>query len=361
MRKKSFSCPSVFLLCGVLVVTGLGQSSPPPFTKEEILQMLKPAPGKRVAQGDLAGEIEARGMAFPADEKTLEEFRKAGARSFVIDAIKRVAAAAARPQPLSPAPDKTDRASLEAGQRPSEEEMRHWSLPQRAAYRAAFFIEDLPNFVVTEIVSRLRQTPDKKGWQQQDKLEVELTYISKTGEKARLLKINARPTSQSFEAVGGASSSGQFGGFIGALLMERSQAQFKQLREEAFRGRKTMLYEFQVKKANSSYSLTDKTSGRKVITGYRGTLWVDTETAYILRLEFSAEDIEPGFPFSMAENAVEYDWVTIAGKKFFLPVSAEFLIGSDTTRIYDRNLMEFRNYRLFDTDMKILLDKEPPK
>lgn len=243
----------------------------------------------------------------------------------------------------------------------SEDEIKRWPLPHQAAYRAAQFIETLPNFIVTEMITRAERSPDNKDWQTKDKLEVELTYSHKTSEKARLLKINDRPTTQTLASVFGATSQGEFGGFIGSLLDPRSRADFREAGKEHYRGRNTALYRFAVKKQNSSYVLTDKTTNRKIITGTQGTVWIDIETAYILRLEIAVTEVEPNFPLTMSEHAVEYDWVTIAGAKYFMPISAEAIIGSEQTRFYQRNVTAFKNYRLFDTGVKIIEDKEPPK
>ena len=91
----------IALLCVGLV---FGQEQQKPFTKEEVLLRLKPVPGKRSEQGDLAGEIEKRGIAFKADEATLAELRKAGARTFVIDAIQQAEKDANRPRLLPNTP-----------------------------------------------------------------------------------------------------------------------------------------------------------------------------------------------------------------------------------------------------------------
>jgi hypothetical protein len=92
-------------------------------------------------------------------------------------------------------------------------------------------------------------------------------------------------------------------------------------------------------------------------TGYSGSVWVDTETAGALRVEGGAEEIESGFPITVVENAVEYDWVKINSQRYFLPVSAEMIIGSDVWRQDFRNVIELRNFRLFDSEMKVILDK----
>src|SRR5262245_473579 len=91
MRKRIVFAAFLLSTCCVLGGNVFGQEAKKPFTKQEILRLLKPTPGVRFEQGDLAGEITQRGVAFPADEKTLDELRRAGARSFVIDAIRKAA------------------------------------------------------------------------------------------------------------------------------------------------------------------------------------------------------------------------------------------------------------------------------
>jgi hypothetical protein len=346
------------------------QDNAKPFSKEEILQMLRPASGKRVEQGDLAGEIEARGIAFPADEKTLEDFRKAGARSFVIDAIKQAAMDGKRPklqlpptgenaQPVSPPATPTAEAVLQKEEEqgePAKEDLARLPLIEQARYHAMKFLDELPNFIVTQFVTRSVQTPEQKDWQKSDKLEIELTYQTKKGEKFKLLKINDKPTSMSYEGLGGATSTGEFGTMLAALFSRASQATFKETRKETFKGRPTVLFEFAVKKANSSNTITDKTSGRSVTTAYSGTIWVDVETARVLRIEQSSEDIQRGFPITLAESAVEYEWMKVGEQRYLLPVFAEVLLGSDINRTYSRNVIELKNYKVFETGIKMVIE-----
>lgn len=344
MNARSFAA---IFFCFSLV---LGQDYAPPFTKEQILKLVKSTAKKHAEQRELAGEIAMRGIAFPADEKTMEELRQAGALAFVLDSIKQ---AVERPSSQNSSPT----TKSITPKFPSEEEIKKLPLPQQAATRVAMFIEELPNFVVTQTVTRSVRKPDKKDWQAQDKLEVELTYSHQHDEKHKLIKINDRPTSQSFESVNGSTSHGEFGGILGFLLDPRSRPEFKEMKQENYRGRNTQLYQFRVRKMYSSYKITSKPSGRTITTGCQGTVWVDLETARILRLEITAEEIQPDFPMNLSENAVEYDWVTISGKKYWMPILSETIMGSDVTRYYERNVIEFRNYKVFETDVKIITDK----
>ena len=246
---------------------GFGQDAAKPFTKQEIIRLLKPTPGQRYEQGDLAAEIEQRGIAFPVDEKTLDELRKAGARSFLIDAVLKAAQNANRPQStpqprpepnLAPqqsaaaAPESDNRPHLQresttetpskpAEDSPAEPKVDISKLPllEQARYHAAEYMDELPNFVVTQITTRSVRTPEKKDWQVQDKLEVELTYRTKTGEQFKLVRYNDKPTQMSYDTLKGATSTGEFGSMLAALFAPQSQTEFKEIRRETFRGRQT--------------------------------------------------------------------------------------------------------------------------
>lgn len=374
MRKQTVRCLlGVLMLCACSAGV-LAQTRQTAFTKEEILRRLKPVPGQRSEQADLADEIAARGIAFPLDEKTLDDFRKAGARNFVIDAIRRVDPNAPRPE-AAPKPDETPvnperprlRSRAEAEQQPAAPELTEderraaraaalakLPLLEQARAHAAEYLEELPNFIVTQFVTRSVKLPDQKDWKDEDKLEVEMSYHDKRGEVLKLIKLNGKPTTLSYDGLGGTTSTGEFGALIGSLFALESQAEFKELRTETLRNHQTTVFTFKVKKAFSSNRITDRTSGRTVTAAYEGTVWIETATARVLRIEQAAVDIQRGFPITLAESAIEYDWVTIAETKYLLPVSAEVLLGQDAQRFYSRNSIEFRNYRMFDTDMKIV-------
>jgi hypothetical protein len=240
---------------------------------------------------------------------------------------------------------------------PSEEQIKNWPFEMRAQYFAGRFLDELPNFVVTEKMQRMERAPGQTAWKATDQLEIELTYTPAKGDRSKLLRRNGKPASTEYEKVEGATSMGEFGEIMALLF----KAQFGKPRPEKFRDRRTMVFDFTIPRQTANYLLTEKGSGRKTTTGLEGTVWIDAETARILRIEYSATNIPPEFPLSMAEHAIEYDEVNVNKKKYFLPVSSEFIVGSDATKIYQRNLIEFRNYRIFETDVKVLIEEGSPK
>ena len=62
---------------------------------------------------------------------------------------------------------------------------------------------------------------------------------------------------------------------------------------------------------------------RNTVAAYTGSMWIDTESKGVLRIEVAYEGMPPRFPVSMSETAVEYDWVTIGDQRYLLPVRAE--------------------------------------
>jgi hypothetical protein len=345
---KYISHLMVLLLLLVPIVEVRSAQHSTPLTKQEIMSRVREAEAHRQSQADIATEINQRGISFPVDEKTLGELRRAGARSFLLDTIQRAGKDQGRAQVADPAVlnDETRKRSLEVGTD---------KLPvlEQARQHALEFAEELPNFIVTQVVKRYLRTPESKDWQLDDKLEIELTYRAGKGEEFKLLRIDGKPTTQSYQDIGGSTSTGEFGTILAALFSRYSKAVFKEVKRVTFNGRPAVVYDFRVKRANSTSTITDKESRKEVIAGYSGSVWIDTESGRVLRVEDSHDEIPAGFPITLSENAVEYGWVTIAGEKYLLPVSAEVLLGRDDKKVYTRNVIEFSGYRKFGATIKV--------
>src|SRR5215510_5172895 len=327
MRRQIVFATFLLSTCCVFRGNGFGQEAKKPFTKQEILRLLTPTLGTRYEQGNLAGEIVQRGIDFPTDKKGLSS------------------------------PDSPSTATEEAQRDAPKIDLAKLPLLDQARNHAAEFMDDLPNFVVTQIVTRSVRTPKKRDWHQQDKLEIELSYRAKTGEQFKLVRYNDKPTQMTYDQLKGATSTGEFGSILGAVFSPQSQAEFKEVRRETLHGHQTVIYNFRVKKEFSSNTITDVNSGRTVTTAYLGSVWIDTESGRVLRIKQSVEDIPPGFSITLADRSVEYDWITIDGQRYLMPVYADVILGNDLKRYYLLNVIELRNYHMFDTDLKILPEK----
>lgn len=227
-------------------------------------------------------------------------------------------------------------------------------LIDQASRHALEYSQALPNFLVNQEIKRYVQSPRTKGWELQDTLEVELSFRADTGENFRLLRFNGAPTQKTYEELGGTTSTGEFGSILGGIFAPQSQASFRESGRDRIRGREAVVYDFEVKTANSRSRISDRNSGRAIVSGYEGRVWVAVQSGRVIRIELSHHEIPAGFPVSLAENAVEYDWVTIAEKEYLMPVEAEVLLGEDRHAFYTKNVIRFENYRKFEVGVKIL-------
>ena len=345
---------SVAILLFVLLTVKtheLGQERKPPLTKDEILRLLKAESRGRLGQTNIVIEVAERGIAFPVDEPTLEELRRAGAGSLLLEEIRRSG--------KNPRAGENDATPNEPEQQGRAQDLEQLPLLEQARHHALDFVEELPNFTVTQVVRRYARPRGNQKWELQDTLEVELSYSGDKGEKFKMLSVNGVRTRMTYEQLGGSTSTGEFGSLLGGLFAPQSQAEFKEVKSELFRGHKTVVFDFRVRTPNSRSQIADNNTGREIISGYQGSVWIDTESKRVLRLELSHDDIPAGFPVAMSENAVEYDWVTVAAKRYLMPVRAEMLLGGERGG-YTRNVIEMRNYHKFEADVKILTSDDSP-
>src|SRR5438270_5861150 len=67
------------------------QDKAAPFSKPELLALLRRQSGpQHLSQGEIIEQLEQRGIAFAVDEQTIGELKQAGARTFLVEAIRRL-------------------------------------------------------------------------------------------------------------------------------------------------------------------------------------------------------------------------------------------------------------------------------
>lgn len=350
MKSKTFWLGAL-LLTVLLGGAGLSQRSDDPLEIGELFTLLWKFRQGQTTQQQIAEQVERRGIAFRPDASVLAELERQGAAPFLLEAIRQGGGPAnlAEPDPLEERPP-TENPSPDAYSDPRIEDL---PLIEQARVLALEYTRALPNFIVSQKVQRYIQMPGNRGWQLQDTLEVELRYRNDIGEEFNLLRVNGRSTQRTYQQLGGSTSTGEFGSILAGAFAPQSETEFREVGSEVFRGRKTVIFEFNVLTRNSRSQITDRNTGRAIVSGYEGRLWIDAENGRVLRIEQSHNDIPRDFPVTLAENAVEYDWVEIAAQQYLLPVQAEMLLGEDLQSFYARNVIEFQNYRKFVVEVKI--------
>ncbi|HWW76305.1 MAG TPA: hypothetical protein VNZ44_12990, partial [Pyrinomonadaceae bacterium] len=303
----------------------------------------------------LIGEIRRRGISF-----TLTS----GLRSFVAtksgndEELRRVLEEAERrflnPKEATPLPPEAETSAL----------------LEKARAATSEAVEQMPDFVVKQLVTRSYAQGRTQNWHVSDRLIVGVSYRPSEGEKYRLLSVNGTPSASGeerddYNEAGGASSTGEFVTVLKELFAESSRTEFKPLDTDTLRGRRAVVYAYDIKRQNSRWEL--KTASEATTAGQRGKVWIDREKARVLRVEFESTEVPAGFPIAAAAVNLDYDWVTIPGQgEYLLPSrSVNVLTTVEHGETWQsRNEIRFRNYQKFGTELKILdddvLDEDVP-
>jgi hypothetical protein len=243
---------------------------------------------------------------------------------------------------------------------PSESEGNELLEKTRIATLAA--TEAMPDFMVKQIIKRMVAFGLTTNWIPNDNLTIAVTYRTGVGEQYKLLSRNGFPAGQgSQEAkdygdkIGGASSTGEYASGLAAIFQRDSMTTFRMVDTDLLRGRRTIVYEYEVKKPNSQLTLK---AGREQTTtaGSRGRVWIDREADRVLRFEQIATEVDPGFPIRAASSVIDYEWVAINEQQYLLPSHADILITNyvrgDKTQ--SRNEIRFRGYQKFGAELKVI-------
>ena len=143
MNRKIASVAILLFVLLTVKTPELGQESKPPLTKDEILRLLKTESRGRLGQTNIVMEVAERG-AFPVDGPTLEELRRAGARSLLLEEIQRSGE--------NPSVSQNDATSNESEQQGRTQDLEQLPLLEQARHHALDFVEELPNFTVTQVL-----------------------------------------------------------------------------------------------------------------------------------------------------------------------------------------------------------------
>ena len=113
-------------------------------------------------------------------------------------------------------------------------------------------------------------------------------------------------------------------------------------------GSAVQVYNYRVDRANSVFSVIGS-NGKRIVAAFHGLVFVDAASGRARRITLVADDLPPDFPTHATSIGVDYDFVSINGLKYLMPVSAELQTkeGKQEAVI---NTMEFKDYKRLATE-----------
>ncbi len=323
----------------------------PPLTNQEYVALLYQLPKHPEERDRLIDEIRKRGIAFTVTPGILSlTATKSGN-----DTLLRHTLEEANRRRMNPA----------LAARPSHAEaVQLLERTRKATLSAA---QQMPDYLVKQQIARSRALGTTSNWNVYDRLSIAVSYRQNIGEQYKLLSVNGMPPrvdeqegSNYGEKIGGTTSSGEYVSMLVQLFEPATQAEFEAVDTDTLRTRRTVVYEYSVKRELSKQTLQFQAgidaNPIGTVVGYRGRIWVDRDDNRVLRLETISVEIPPDFPITAARSLIDYEWVTINEVSHLLPsralIELTSRLGARTEQT--RNDILFRGYRKFGTDVKII-------
>jgi hypothetical protein len=330
-----------------------------PLTSKEFVSMLYRLQRNPEMRDEMVEQIRTRGIGFPLTD---------GMRSLVAtksgnDSVLRRTLEEAERRRVNPT----------ASALPSANEANELLERTRNVTLAA--ANAMPDFLVKQIIKRSVAYGTTTNWIPQDNLTIAVGYRANMGEEYKILTVNGMPAGDDVKASRdyskyapkGASSSGvEYISALADVFKPESKTEFRVVDTDTIQTRRTVVYEYMIKKEFSQLTLSLADTGARAVVGSRGRLWIDRELDRVLRFEQIASEIPPDFPIIAASSLIDYDWVTINERKYLLPTHSEILMTTTQPRflLQSRNDVRFRSYQKFGAELKVIdevgEDDEPP-
>ncbi|HEV8428402.1 MAG TPA: hypothetical protein VGQ41_10935 [Pyrinomonadaceae bacterium] len=354
------------LLLAILILAScvpLLAQDPKPLTNQEFVKLLYELPRNPATRDDILEQIRTRGIGFPLTD---------GMRSLVAtksgnDSLLRRTLEEAERRRVNP----------KASALPSEIEGKELLERTRNVTLAA--ANAMPDFLVKQIIKRSVAYGNTANWIPRDNLTIAVGYRANLGEEYKVLTVNGMPPpaedgeaskdySKNKYVPKGASSSGvEYISALADIFKPESKTEFRMVDTDVVQTRRTIVYEYTVKRDDSQLTLSLADTGARAVVGSRGRMWIDRELDRVVRFEQIATEIPPDFPITAASSLIDYDWVMINERKYLLPTHSEILLTTINPKfvLQSRNDIKFRSYQKFGAELKVVDevgedDDDPP-
>jgi len=338
-----------FLISAAAALAVLAAAPPQGSSIATLIALVRKAIEKKEADGKLAGELHKLWLAQSLDDRTIEELESEGAGPKSVAELLDLRDASANLPPPVALPD------FSAPPLPLRSEQDQ--ILKSAAAHADSYSSSLPDFICTEMIHRYEDLGGTGKWKLKDVLKVKLTYFEKR-EDYQLVAINNHPTARDydFESVGGAVSEGEFGTDLVNIFLPESQTRIRWDHWTHLRRHAAHVFFYRIATANSRARIEFGYKGSRIesaIAGEHGFFYVDRESNQVLRIN-RTNDLPASFPVRKATMLLDYDFVTVGGRQFLLPLRADMRMATDY--ILTRNQIEFTDYRKFEGESKITFE-----
>lgn len=348
-----------FLFLTLALTTGVFAQGKP-LTQAEYVKMLYALQKDPGSKADIIDALRKRGVDFVVTDGIRSLTRSKGSND---EELKSALEEAGRRQK-----------DPEAAKLPPESEALALLERSRQVTREA--IDQMPDFVVKQIISRSAAYAGTGNWKPLDTVVIAVSYSEEKGEQYQVLAMNGAPVpaaekGNSYSNIDGSTTGGEFVEALEKLFKTESKTTFQLVTTDTIRKQPTLVYDFEILLENNKdggvgFKTPNGSGGfsfTSVPAGEKGRVWIDRKTAQVLRIEFAATSIPKDFKVRAYTSTIDYDWVDIAGERVLLPITSDnkFTSVEGSQTFQSRNYIRFRNYQKYGSEVRILDDDVKPE
>jgi hypothetical protein len=285
------------------------------------------------------------------DAITVENLQASGVGPKTLEALESMIASSAK---LPPPPAQRPVVKPSGPPPPSAGEQKR--VLAEARQFAENYTKQLPDFLCLQVTRRYYDPSGLEFWRLADTVATRLSYVDQH-EEYKVVSVDNKASDISYDQLGGATSTGEFGSLLKEIFDTNTQTDFAWERWAKLRGRLTHVYRYRVLLARSKWRLNYERR-LEIIVGYSGNVYIDANLPMVVRVTMEADNIPTSFPLQRAATTLDYDFTKIGDTDFMLPLKAEVRMREGKLLI--KNDVEFRRYRKFGAETTITFDIPDP-
>ena len=285
------------------------------------------------------------------EDRDVEELQGEGAGPKTVAALRDLRDASAKlpkpvvvapkpPPPPMPPPSSEEQAAI-------IDEVREYAMN---------YSKSLPNFICTQVTRRYNDPSGLEFWRSQDTITARLSYFDQH-ESYKVVMVNNTYSDKAMDSLGGATSTGEFGSLLKQTLDRKTEAQIDWDHWATLRGKLAYVFAYAVSSYHSQWSI-DYERTQRIVTGYRGLIYVDKDNHMVLRITLNADGIPPSFPVQEASTILDYGYTKISGQEFLLPLKNTLRMRHE--KYLSKNESDYRLYNKFSADATVKFDTDTP-
>jgi len=335
-----------FCLFAALAVAAHAQMK---MTAEQLVGFVKSSIQLKHDDRKVADYVKKIKLADKLDARTVESLQGMGAGPQTVIALKLLMTESSALAATPPPPPKP----VVVGP-PPPNSIEQKKVLEEITEAALNYSRSLPNFICMQVTRRFIDQTGMDNYRLIDTIAERLSYFEQKEDYKVVSKNGIPATGMKHEQMGGATSSGEFGSMLYEIFSPATQTEFEWERWATLRGKRMHVYTFRVPQETSKYTIYADSVKRQVVAGYHGLIYADRDTKMVMRIVMSADNLPVDFPIQKVDLDLNYDYTTISGQEFLLPLKSE--LHSREGKFLVKNETEFRLYNKFGADTSIQFD-----